>query len=454
VVFVDITAKNVTWRIYILISKTTTLSDEAISVIKYYCNTFEKFSYNNPIYAKVSFHVLLGQLIRETKIPKGATEIDSRISLFLLQASGSGKTTAFRFIDKIGKDLGLNVVTLDEVSDPALIGTIEASTEFGQSDYGVTQGILSDADIVHYDEASALARRREYTKSTLSYFQTALNPIGDPSNVIYKKLAHGPPIQVSPHCSFLLTSYIPPGITKFIVETGFFQRICTIPRRLTREERKINSMRDIDLVGIKIETDVDTKELVKELLDVQKFAKSISVFEFPDRVRPLLRNKVKQYYKAIEAPNQKVSDLLDTFVPRYQDHLYRLSVHSAAMNFREEIKPADISYGFELIFPIFKYLLSWLESDTELTASDNREKKFLKIMFKHYRQMPKTNDSFWISSTQFVKELVPMMNVSRPTVYKFINLFIEQGWIKIKKDGRKTWYCIPKAMKKEDRKKI
>jgi predicted transcriptional regulator len=430
----------------------TIVEDEELNHLYY--SLFEKYSYNNPIYAKVSYHVLLGQILRNVRIPKGATYIDSRISLFLLQGSGSGKSTAYNLIYSLGDAIGLKVMTLDEVSDAALIGTIESEHAFGEVSYGTTTGILSEADIIHYDEASNLINTKEYSKSALSYLQTALNPIGSPTNVIFKKLAHGPAIEVKPWCSLLLTSFFPPGMSKAVVRTGLFQRIFTTPRLLTRDDRKANSMQDIELVGEDMDTREEEKLITKNLIEIQKFVEEEKTISFTPIVKPILRNKVSQFYKAIDAPNQQISRLLDSFVPRYQDHMYRLSIHSAAMNYRTEVSPKDISYAFNIVFPIFKLLLSWLESDAELSKTDSNEKRYLKTMFSIYKKSIKIKGDKWLSSTHFVTELIPRMGVSRTTVFRYIKIFTEQGWIKCKKEGRSTYYMMTKDLGSKAVKKI
>jgi hypothetical protein len=56
---------------------------------------FEKFNWNNPLYHKLLFHVLVGQLFKKIKINKAGVELDGRISVMLIQDQGTGKNTPF-----------------------------------------------------------------------------------------------------------------------------------------------------------------------------------------------------------------------------------------------------------------------------------------------------------------------------------------------------------------------
>ena len=243
-------------------------------------------------------------------------------------------------------------------------------------------------------------------------------------------------------------------MSKAVVRTGLFQRIFTTPRLLTRDDRHANSLQDIELIGEDMDTQEEEKVITKNLIDIKKFVEKEKQICFTPIVKPILRNKVSQFYKAIDAPNQQISRLLDSFVPRYQDHMYRLSIHSAAMNYRTEVSPKDITYAFNIVFPIFKLLLSWLESDTELTKTDNNEKKYLKTMFSTYKKISRLKDDAWVSSTHFVTELIPRMGVSRTTVFRYIKIFAEQGWIKTKKEGRSTYYLMTKDLSSKPKKKV
>ena len=94
--------------------------------IEQFCQTFEMYSYGNALYGRLCAHLLLGQKLKNVKIFFGPFYIDPRVSLFLIQPSGTGKSIPWGFIKKVGEGAGLLVDDIDIATDAALIGTEES----------------------------------------------------------------------------------------------------------------------------------------------------------------------------------------------------------------------------------------------------------------------------------------------------------------------------------------
>jgi len=443
----------VTWTIC-----TMTPDIEELPLHKLYADVFEDYSYNNDIYAKISFHVILGQLIKQLKIAKKNIILDSRFSIFLMQPSGTGKSTAYDYIHDICNHLGLNVMSVVETSDAALVGTIEEDMEVVDGvrvvDHTIKYGLLKEADIVHYDEASQILRAKEYSKSTLSYFQTALNPLDSPTNVISKKLAHGPQIEVAPTCSFLLTSFIPENVVKLIVTTGFFQRLLTVVRRVPTQQRIDNSKKDIEYLGINVDNRDRISVIVDRLEEVRKFGKEVDKITIPHNIRPALWGRVNDLYRTISVPNQSISDILNTFVPRYQDHMYRLAVHSAVMNFRSKLTVQDIRYAFNIIHPTFDLMVGWLESDDSLSKTSKGDAQRFKQFCRIFKDSPKMLNDTYISTPAFRNVVREKLGISDSSVKRLIKRFDEEGLLIRKRKGRTWWITIPRMLPRKHKEKF
>lgn len=415
-----------------------------------YGNLFSNWSFNNDSYAKISLHTLIGQLIKYQTIPKSGVILDSRINAAILQDSGSGKSTPFDLISRLAAQVGLSVRTLDEFSDASLIGTVEKQAaifdEDGDEEWTVTDGILKQADIIHWDEGSVLLNPKHYQTSSMNYFQKALNPIGSESNRIFKELAHGPAIEIQPECSFLLTTFYPENIVQKVATTGFFQRLLVMPRRLTTHDRTINALHDIDVLGTSIDAETGVGEIADKLMEIKDFSTGEQI-KFTEGVKPVLKNKVISFLKLVQTPNERISRLLYTFIPRYQDHMYRLAMHSAAMRLDNRVRPMDIRYANTIIEPLFSNIISWLESDADLAQIPKREQDYLVKMHRIYQKMDKDDDQY-VGSGSFVNELIGTLALTKPTVYSYIKIFEERGFIEKKKEGRKVSYRLPKAIQK------
>jgi len=408
-----------------------------------YDAVFKRWSFNNPMYSKASFHTLIGQIIKEQTVNKGAVKVDARINTAILQDSGSGKSTPSDFITKLGEGLGLRIRTVDEFTDASLLGTIEEVYENVEGelvkDYAVNPGLLETSDILHWDEGSTLFNPKPHQISTLNFLQKALNPIGSQSNHIYKKLARGPEINIYPTCSILLTTYYPENIVAKVAATGFLQRLLVVPRRLSTNDRELNAYHDIEVLGVEIDFEEGIGMLIDRLSEVRNFSTGEKI-KFTPTIKPVLKNKVTGFLNLIKTPNERISRLLHTFLPRYQNFLYLLSMHHASLRLDSVVKTQDVRYANDLIENLFTSIISWLESDTELADIPKREQLYLHKMFEAYKQtQEETNDEF-VQSSKFVKILEHKLSLTKPTIYSYINMFVDRGFIEKKKQGRSVSY--------------
>ena len=365
--------------------KTTSLKGNEL--IRRYVELFSQYSHNNELYAKITFHVIFGQLFKHLRIYKGGNWLDPRVHLLLIQASGSGKSTPFDFIFNITEKLGISAVMPDSITDAALVGTVEEikSKKGEKSEYEIVPGILDYADILIWDEAEMLLsdNPKQHAQDAVYYFQKALNPLGSKSSIISKKLAHGEWINLAPHCSLLLVAANIENLDEQVLTKGICQRLLFFPRDLSTEERVDNDMKDVEKVGQKTVMEIDTISIVERLKELREQFKDVKL-EFDDGVIPLLKNKTNSLHSLISTSDEHIKNLLQSFIARYKNIILVLGVHHALMNERSNVDKSDINYGFGIVYDVFKHLITWSEKQSRITglASKNtRDYNRAKMMF-------------------------------------------------------------------------
>ena len=392
-----------------------------------FCQVFDMYSYNNAQYGRLCAHVLLGQKLRNVKIYFGTIYIDPRISIFVMQSSGTGKSVAYDLITKVAEGAHLKIGDMAEVTDAALIGTIEeeevydAESKTTTKEYNVKKGLLSEIDILHYDEGKMLLTRGQYSQNTLAWFQKVLNPIGTGQNFCSKKLAHGDAIEFHPTCSLLITSYDIQTLVDTVLDTGFIQRAVLYPRYVPISEREENEMLRASRWGKRIHTEIDESSLSDAL---NKIGDNYSNYELKvdDKVYPLVKSEIDQLYKSIEDAHERVREIMATFAPRYNNLMYIFSFHHAASEFKDIIDIEDVKYGAMLTKLLFKEVMSWVEENIALTKLNSREQSVLNSAISIYKIMEKDEHGY-IMKFSFMKSCHERWGLSMHSISRYMDKF-------------------------------
>jgi len=395
-------------------------ADELISA---WDKRFNQYSYNNPVYSRLCLHLILGQILRNQKVIKHGIEIDGRFNFFLVQSSGSGKSTALKFVIDVADYVGLDFESITDWSDAALIGTIESKDdEAGKKKYEQIKGILDGVDILHIDEASLLFSPSKYNQSTLSYLQLALNPIGSPSNRIRKKLRAGEFIDFHPHLSLFLTSYNPTKVGELVTTRGILQRMAVYVRFLSMEERLKNAYTDIDYLGTPAVDKSHLEEQIKVTLRSisDHYSKPENVIDFDDKVKPLLKSLAKRLYDATVNINPFLQEHISSFLPRYLTMLYVVALHHAALRFSNFVEDVDIRYAYKLTRVMFDSVIVWLEQELERESKEKTKerKSALKAIITIFNENSKDGS---ISRARLVRLVSERTGRSEKSIYRYLN---------------------------------
>lgn len=405
---------------------------------------FEEFSYNNEMFGKFSLHLLVGQLLKYNSIKKKGQSIDLRFNIYAMMDTGSGKSAALDMVYPYAEKLDLNFVSIDTSTDASLLGTVEAQNEYNEyndkeTKYIIVDGLLKDADIVHYDEAEALLIANKNSDQTKLYFQKGMNPIGTPSNILMKKLAHGDPIRFPCTSSFYFTSYVPEKFESLAVHTGLLQRVGLCPKELTYQDRLNNSFKDIDFLGEEEITLDSDREIMSMLRQVQSAGECHLDFDFSG-VKPVLKNRVKAMYDIAQTSSFSIQKLYNGFVPRYQNHLYVLACHHAVLSDRMNIKVEDVDYAFRhMIQPSLSKTLTLLElSTSQHNDGIQKEKLLMKVAIEEYRKVD-TDDDGWVGIKQLSTTFASAIRSSENTARKHMNMLVEKGYFESERRGNNIY---------------
>lgn len=396
------------------------------------------YSYKNPLYGRGALHVILGRCLINQRITKRGAGSAPRVSMFYLQGPSSGKSSGYSMIYEVLDALDIEIMSPDEITDAALIGTVEQTTdEHGNQTWEEEPGVLAEAEVFHFDEASIILDPKEYQQNMMTYLQKALNPIGSEQNKISKNLAHGEEIVVRPNCSLLLTSYMPEGLEDTVINTGFLQRMLVIPRQLTIETRKEQTIKDIEALG-EDSQDADLRELINELKSIKRHYQEPKEFYW-HRAKPVLRKYAQDMYDLIEGTPLEVRRVLEGFIPRMIEQLSRLSVHYCCIRRDTTIMPSDVRQSADLVIQTLHMIIYWLEENPELRGEQHRAS-----IGERYRQLldvvsdrePTAGEYYGVSG--IMPGITSAWNISETSVYRWIHRFEQKGWVEVRyKDNAK-----------------
>ena len=411
------------------------MTGEISKFIDKFTEKFSMYSFGNPGYGQLCAHVLLGQVLKDCQIPFGPLYIDPRVSIFIIQPSATGKSTAWDLIAKVAREGQISVDDIDEITDAALVGTIEDQEEIDPETgakkkvYTAIKGKLATAELLHFDEGSMLFDRSSHSAHGMTWFQKALNPMKSEQSRCTKKLAHGEEITFFPTCSLIITSHPLEGVLQTILNKGFFQRIILYPRDIPINERQIIEYQRADKLGKSSNVEVDILSLGKSLQEIRKLYNGKPI-EFSSKIKPVIKAKIKTFYTLIEQSHPKVKEIVATFIPRYNNYMYILALHHVCDRGGSMVKIEDINYAFKIIYVIFRELINWVEETADFYKIGNKDKSYLMLAKNlYYRTKKDTNDG-WVMKRRFINICAEKWKISKHTIRKYLERFKGYGKLK------------------------
>lgn len=435
-----------------------------IDFINDYIKLFtDEYSFRNKNYARYSFHVILGQVLKKLFFREGDRFIDIRTHYLLFQPSGSGKGAGIGFIIKICQELGLDVVSFTESTSAALVGSYDHFDE-DKNEWIMKEGDMLKADILAMEECGPIFDAvNEYTEMNMNYMQQAMNPLYDESSRIQKKLAGGD-ISRKPHCSFLLMSYIPRNIKSVLVDRGFLQR-CTVnwndidyrERRLTLQFAKQKMMAECD----KDWTEIWAEKRQKFRSIVRRFQILRDYYQDEMQEIPLTKKAIEnahdyvgRLFETTQSPAPFVRQKLEEWMHRLFELTLRYSTHLALAKLKEEVTQKEVGQAYtKIIRPYWVKNVSFIE---HLLAADEEYiyyRQFLESSVIIYKMLQKRlKYKKGIPYHVFINKLHDQWNVIKRTVKNRLKRFIiteggeKYGYYKIYKDGGNKFISLEREI--------
>lgn len=446
---------------------TTTKAEFGDAFISDFLRHFNDYSIRNKNYGLLILHTLLGQCLRNVYFRQKSRKIDIRIHGLFISPTGTGKGAGYGFYCRLAKDLGLDNQQLTESTDAGLAGT---GRMLPDGRYEINEGLLVHADGISMEEASPLFDfSNDFSKKNLTYMQIAMNPLDDASCEITKKLGSLPDaIRFKPHCSFLLTTYIPDHFKEDLVKRGIVQRFTTDIENPSLEDRMIVIDRAIDGLNYSTEKNYDElynsilvrfKEIVNRYQKVGGLVENEKKYDIDEekleritkKIAPTLNKKqvdrvcklVKSEVAVLEKPiwkgfcfdinttakaelkhtvHELVEMIKDTtaiaqeklaeFTHRMYEILVRLSIHHSILCLRTCVESEDVLYAKKVYEPIWKSLIYNIEELLVPTAEQRVKNSFIiHRSIDAYKRLLKENDKasvrdkVWVRRSKWLKDL-------------------------------------------------
>lgn len=174
--------------------------------------------------------------------------IDLRLSTLLVQESRTGKGVSLNIIADLCQLLEASFVQELQMTDAALVGTIDSKIHQRNRDKGydfedpnfVDPLILGDLglfDVIAFPEAKMMFKTGPHAEDKLEIFQMAMDSPGR----VRKKLSLDVPIEYPTGAVFIGTTYYLEEFQEILLNQGIFQRLFILIENVDADERKIRN---------------------------------------------------------------------------------------------------------------------------------------------------------------------------------------------------------------------
>ena len=422
-----------------------TQQPKELDFLEKFTQTFEMFSYGNTTYGRLCAHVLLGQVLKNVKIYFGPIYVDPRVSIFVIQPSGTGKSTPWNLIRQVGEKSQMKIEDIDDATDSALVGHVESQeiidpeTKTKVVSHNIVKGKLAIGDILHYDEGWFLVKPGQFSQNALTWFQKALNPIGQ--NRCVRPMANGT-VDFYPTCSLIITSHELEEAIDIVFKRGFFQRIVLLPRYIPISDRKQWEFLRADRLGDRfMSINLDIDNLAEKLMAIRAKYIDDFIFKIDPNVKPVLKSKIDEFYKLINSVHERVREIMATFVPRFDNLMYIFSFHHSCVKFKDVVDLEDVNYGYNLAYGMFKEVLTWVEENIPLLKLTSKEQSYITSAYMVYQAMEKNSEGF-VFRYAFAKACSEKWRISMPTVNRYLEKFKGFGKLQEVEKDKIRWVKI------------
>ena len=351
-----------------------------------YVNLFNRRVMNNPDFAKLTFHCIVGQLpsVKDMRLRFGDNEIDPRISGCAFMPLGSHGENGLDFMANMCKDIGIiyksEVVTPDRSE---LVGTTVYTTGYSPEKKGqcamnkIIRGILDptqeEGRIVHQILAlpkaeTMLSLKSGQHKELVRFYEAALKTTGSAGNRINvegekrgKKKRPAEWVNFYPSCSLIFVSQIPKSFPKMMKECDILQSMILTYNNPTTKDKirmaKESTGMISDIVKLK---DYDYLKLTEILQGVDNHwsRRKLSKVRVNDETVAAINKIIDKIFKEIKGVSVQERALLEDYAQSMVQQVWKISWHYAILRQESVLIKEDISFAGEFLLPLWKNIVS------------------------------------------------------------------------------------------------
>jgi hypothetical protein len=317
------------------------------------------------------------------------------------------------------KQLNLVCMKADSTSDGMLLGSYEQID--GEEEPLHIPGLLDPSkqpqvNIFMQNEATLLldAKRTDWSKDFMTYYQVAMNPIGTPDNLLEKtNLAmRGDMIAINPVVSFYLTTYPPDRLLETITKAGFIQRMTTLYNIHKFDERVEQWKTMATKTGQKREGDDEVPKIVSALKFINSHYQKNNFISVAEETRGTFNSVMKELYMPLLKVNKAMREHLGDFIPRTYENVVKCAYQHAMLRLSPLVENVDIVYSMSVLQPAWQRMITYMEESDEviqpLLSKWNKWRRDAQEVYEHILVLQKQRGKYqdgWIKKETMIKYL-------------------------------------------------
>jgi len=385
---------------------------EGSKYIKEYIERFNTVSFFNEFAGMLSLFYVVGQVIAPyVRVPIHGTHLDTRVHVYWIQQSRTGKSAAYEFTKQLLDACGVEAAKFTTGSDAGLLGHVDQEPEYdedgkptGKMNYVVTKGLLNGYKSLLFDEASVLLDdKKSYFSEKILYLQEAMASIGSATNNLAKVLK-GADIQVVSGVSIWATTFPPKDIMHHVLEKGFFQRVFLYQNDVSQELRQTTSEHRLQGTYVPVPEKVWgynalaefilekrnevkdrllkaaglTNEQWDEMTDFERDQVAnlhcYDIFTIDESYHAALLNATTDYYELVNAIHDaNIRETATSFIPNIENYTITFGNIIATLMGSSVITADHIMMATEIIYDNLHNLVIWLEQKQDFQAKKKRD---------------------------------------------------------------------------------
>jgi len=387
---------------------------------------------------EILFHVFLGIILtdRGYHYVEGAKKKTTRIHIFMIQDSGTGKSQLMKALHEIVDFLGIKSRITVKDNEASMTGTVYRNPM--NNTVHVKKGMLSELILLCWDEGSILLKHSAFMDIITDVFQVVMDEPGRVSKGM--KLGK---IEYPCKTTVVAGSYMFDAFRETLISKGFLQRMYLHYKDFTEKEK-----RDID-IGVnlmKAKTDLAKydrlklalKTVVDRIPDSGDKTISFNIADMNRFNRVLVDIRDEHVTGAFVGEKQKV---LETFYSRLHLLIDKIATQKAMVEGKAEVTMEDMMYGRKQIENHLQSLLrifDFLAGGKITTTEDERQNLVIGILKRNKGKMVQSS---------LLDELKKLKNIGKWDLgfnrsHNLINKMIENRKLHVEKTGRNTKIII------------